>query len=104
MTFLLTSPASTSAGSAAHCVATGNTLKASGLQLGSTTPTVCPGSTRRSRAMNLRQPLRALGHRNFRLFFLGQSVSLIGTWVQQLAMSWLVFELTDRSTFWLGLI
>ena len=54
--------------------------------------------------MDLSQPLRALGHRNFRLFFLGQSVSLIGTWVQQLAMSWLVYELTGRSPFWLGLI
>src|SRR5437016_2633748 len=62
------------------------------------------GSPCRSRAMNLRQLFRALEHRNFRLFFFGQSVSLIGTWVQQLAMSWLVFELTDKSPFWLGLI
>lgn len=46
--------------------------------------------------------LRALGHRNFRLYFLGQGVSLIGTWMQQVAMAWLVFELT-HSSFWLGL-
>ena len=46
--------------------------------------------------------LRSLGHRNFRLFFLGQGISLIGTWMQQVAMSWLVFELTG-SPFWLGL-
>jgi MFS family permease len=54
--------------------------------------------------MDLRRPLRALAHRNFRLFFLGQSVSLIGTWVQQLAMSWLVYQLTNQSPFWLGFI
>src|SRR5437660_12557122 len=47
--------------------------------------------------------LRALGHRNFQLFFAGQSVSLIGTWMQQVAMSWLVFLLT-KSPWWLGFI
>lgn len=46
--------------------------------------------------------LRSLSHRNFRLFFLGQGTSLIGTWMQQVAMMWLVFELTG-SSFWLGL-
>jgi hypothetical protein len=44
--------------------------------------------------MNLSQTLRSLSHRNFRLFFIGQSVSLIGTWMQQVAMSWVVYELT----------
>ena len=38
--------------------------------------------------------MRALSHRNFRLFFAGQSVSLIGTWMQQVAMTWLVYRLT----------
>lgn len=47
--------------------------------------------------------LRALAHRNFRLFFAGQLVSLIGTWMQQLALAWLVFQLT-RSPGWLGLV
>ncbi|HUH65596.1 MAG TPA: MFS transporter, partial [Syntrophales bacterium] len=47
--------------------------------------------------------VRALHHRNYRLFFGGQSVSLIGTWMQQLAMSWLVYRLTD-SAFLLGVI
>src|SRR5436309_9630644 len=62
-------------------------------------------SPRRSRAVkHRRQPLRALAHRNFRLFVLGQSVSLVGTWVQQLAMAWLVYQLTGQSPFWLGLI
>ena len=37
--------------------------------------------------------LRALKHRNFRLFFFGQSISLIGTWMQQVAMIWLVYRL-----------
>lgn len=46
---------------------------------------------------------RALHHRNYRLFFAGQSVSLIGTWIQQIAMSWLVYRLTG-SAFLLGLI
>ena len=47
--------------------------------------------------MNLDIALRALAHRNFRLFFLGQSLSLIGTWMQQLAMAWLVYELTGSA-------
>src|SRR5947209_17738261 len=47
--------------------------------------------------------LRALGHRNFRLYFVGQGVSLTGTWMQSLAMSWLVYRLTD-SAFLLGLV
>ncbi|MBI3432782.1 MAG: MFS transporter [Hydrogenophilales bacterium] len=45
--------------------------------------------------------LRALRHRNFRLFFFGQGTSLIGTWIQQAAMSWLVYRLTG-STLLLG--
>jgi MFS family permease len=48
-------------------------------------------------------PLRALGHPNFRLFFAGQSVSLIGTWMQQVATAWLVFLLT-HSSLWLGVV
>ena len=38
--------------------------------------------------------LRALRHRNFRLFFAGQLISLIGTWMDQVAESWLVYRLT----------
>src|SRR5579859_3643917 len=37
---------------------------------------------------------RALRHRNYRLFFGGQSVSLIGTWLTRIATSWLVYRLT----------
>jgi len=46
---------------------------------------------------------RALRHRNYRLFFAGQSVSLIGTWMQQMAASWLVYRLTN-SAFVLGVV
>jgi MFS family permease len=45
--------------------------------------------------------IRALRHRNFRLFFTGQTVSLAGTWMTQVATSWLVYRLTG-SPFWLG--
>lgn len=47
--------------------------------------------------------LRALRHRNFRLYFCGQSVSLVGTWMTRLATSWLVYRLTG-STFLLGVV
>lgn len=40
---------------------------------------------------------RALRHRNYRLYFSGQLVSLIGTWMQQPALSWLIYELTGES-------
>ena len=47
--------------------------------------------------------LRALRHHNFRLFFCGQSLSLVGTWMTRLATSWLVYRLTG-SSFLLGVI
>lgn len=49
------------------------------------------------------QSLIALKSRNFRLFFTGQSVSLMGTWIQKTAVAWLVYRLTS-SPFLLGLI
>lgn len=48
------------------------------------------------------RPLAALRHRNFRLFWTGQLISLTGTWMHQTAQGWLVFKLTD-SPFFLGL-
>lgn len=48
-------------------------------------------------------PFAALRHRNFRLFYTGQTISLIGTWMQQLAQGWLVLLLTD-SALWVGLV
>jgi MFS family permease len=53
--------------------------------------------------MQLRLMLRALHSRNYRLFFAGQSISLIGTWMQQVAMSWLVYRLTG-SALLLGVV
>jgi MFS family permease len=47
--------------------------------------------------------LRALRHRNFRLFFFGQLVSLVGSWMQSLAQGWLVWRMT-QSTAILGLV
>ena len=41
--------------------------------------------------------LRAFRHRNFRLFFFGQSLGIIGYWVQQIAMAWLVYRLTGSA-------
>ena len=38
--------------------------------------------------------VRALRHRNFQLFFAGQLISLIGTWMQTVAQSWLVYRMT----------
>ena len=61
---------------------------------------------RSSRPAAVPQPpslLRALRHRNYRLFFSGQSVSLIGTWITRIATSWLVYRLTG-SAWWLGLV
>lgn len=46
---------------------------------------------------------RALASRNYRLYLLGQAISLIGTWMQQVALSWLLYRLTG-SSLWLGLI
>ena len=47
--------------------------------------------------------LRALRSRNYRLFFLGQGTSLVGTWMQQVAMSWLTYRLVG-SELWLGVV
>ena len=48
-------------------------------------------------------PFRALRARNYRLFFIGQGISLIGSWMTRLATAWLVYRLTD-SPFLLGLV
>jgi MFS family permease len=47
--------------------------------------------------------VRALRHRNYRLFFGGQSVSLVGTWMTRIATSWLVYRLTG-SAWLLGVV
>src|ERR1700720_4220255 len=50
-----------------------------------------------ARAGRLPVTLRALRHRNFQLFFGGQLISLIGTWMQNIAQDWLVYRLTGSS-------
>ncbi len=50
-----------------------------------------------------RHTFRALRHRNYRLFFWGQLVSLIGTWMQQTAMMWFVYQITN-SKLMLGVV
>ncbi len=55
------------------------------------------------KAAGLERVLRALHHRNYRLFFVGQGISLIGTWVQRIAQIWLVYRLT-HSTILLGVV
>ena len=50
-----------------------------------------------------RHGLRALSHRNYKLFFSGQSISVIGTWMTRIATSWLVYRLTGSAAL-LGLV
>jgi len=47
--------------------------------------------------------MTAFRHRNYRIFFAGQAVSLVGTWMQQVAQAWLVLELTG-DPIWLGIV
>lgn len=51
----------------------------------------------------IKNTFRTLSQRNFRLFFIGQGISLIGSWIQNIAMSWLVYTLTN-SAFMMGMI
>lgn len=60
-------------------------------------------SKQKLHSLDLKNILRALRHRNYRLFFGGQIISLIGSWMQLIALSWLVYRLTD-SEFILGLV
>jgi MFS family permease len=49
------------------------------------------------------QGVRAFRHRNYRLFFAGQLISLVGTWMQQVAQAWLILQLT-HDPLWLGIV
>lgn len=49
------------------------------------------------RASHLPAGMRALAHRNFRLYFAGQAVSILGSWIQQVTLSWLVYRLTGSA-------
>ncbi|MEO5884039.1 MAG: MFS transporter [Candidatus Limnocylindrales bacterium] len=46
----------------------------------------------------------AFRHRNYRLFFGGQAISLIGTWMQQVAQGWLVLQVSGGNPLWLGVV
>src|ERR1700733_1282187 len=65
-----------------------------------TTPPSPASAEVRSR---FRDMVRSLRHRNFQLFFSGQMISLIGTWMQNVAQSWLVYRLTGSSLL-LGIV
>src|SRR5262245_61936606 len=69
----------------------------------STSITSAASTLPRAAALRLRSTFAALRHRNFRLFLFGQFVSLCGTLMQQVALGWLVLELTD-SPFAVGLV
>ncbi len=55
------------------------------------------------KASRLAFMVRALSHRNYRLFFAGQGTSLVGTWITRVATSWLVYRLTDSAAI-LGIV
>ncbi|MCX5667469.1 MAG: MFS transporter, partial [Candidatus Omnitrophica bacterium] len=52
---------------------------------------------------NFKHIFRALKSKNYRLFFIGQGISLTGTWMQQMAIGWLIYRLT-KSPFMLGFV
>ncbi len=54
-------------------------------------------------AIDLNNTFRAFRYYNYRLYFSGQTVSLVGTWMQRIAMSWLIYRLTN-SAFLLGFL
>ncbi len=56
-----------------------------------------PASAAVSERSRFNDTIRSLRHRNFQLFFSGQLISLIGTWMQNVAQSWLVYRLTGSS-------
>lgn len=51
-----------------------------------------------------RRGFSAFGHRNYRLFYGGQVISLVGTWMQQVAQAWLVLQISGGEPIWLGIV
>jgi len=66
-------------------------------------PEISPDSQQTPFLASLSHAWRALRHRNFKLFFFGQSISLVGTWMTRLATTWLVYRLT-HSALLLGIV
>ena len=62
-----------------------------------------PINTISSETRGLGIVFRALRYRNFRLFFVGQNISLIGTWMQNVAIGWMVYRMTHSAAM-LGLV
>jgi MFS family permease len=62
-----------------------------------------PANSNNNSQRGIKFILRALRHRNYRLFFGGQGISLIGTWMTRVATGWLVYRLT-KSAFLLGVV
>lgn len=60
-------------------------------------------SGNRGKESRFKDIFRSLQYRNFRLFFMGQSLSLIGTWMQRIALPWLVYDMT-KDPVMLGLV
>ena len=60
-------------------------------------PATTPGEAQQPQSVGLSHAWRALRHRNFRLFFGGQTISLIGTWMTRVATGWLVYRLTGSA-------
>src|SRR6267142_1832136 len=60
-------------------------------------------SSRKERMVQLPWMFRSLENRNYRLYFFGQMVSVLGSWLQSVAQSWLVYRLTG-SSLQLGLL
>lgn len=54
--------------------------------------------------VRLKTIFRSLKYRNYRLFFSGQSISLIGTWMQRIAMPWLVYRIRALSLILMAII
>ncbi len=61
------------------------------------------GGKNKNTLQGLKSIFRSLHYRNYRLFFGGQSISLVGTWIQRIATPWLVYHLSG-SAFLLGLV
>jgi MFS family permease len=66
-------------------------------------PAISSDSQQTSLLGSMSHAWRALRHRNFKLFFFGQSISLIGTWMTRLATTWLVYRIT-HSALLLGIV
>src|SRR5713226_2670471 len=62
-----------------------------------------PAASERKWMLHLPRMFRSIENRNYRLYFFGQMVSVLGSWLQSVAQAWLVYRLTD-SSFMLGLV